>query len=140
MEHTHLCPVAEAKRCGERQAAHRSTVSGKALTKQLSRCYEHIQQDSVREKTAELGNLKLTFLTAILAETRMVRRKSWRQRVLSEGGKAPRAQGMKGGTRRASTQDWGRADLAQRGGEPPRAAGWALARSHPCFKDLFGST
>lgn len=59
--------MAEAKRCGERQAVHRSTVSGKALTKQLSRCHEHIQQDSVREKKAELGNLKLTFLTAIFS-------------------------------------------------------------------------
>lgn len=70
----------------------------------------------MREKKAELGNLKPAFLSAILAETRMIRRKSWKQRVLSEGGKAPRAQDMKGGTRRASTQDWGRPDPAQRGG------------------------
>lgn len=48
-------------------------MSGNVI-KHLSKCYEHIQWDSVREKKAEMGNLKPTFLSAILAETLMIKR------------------------------------------------------------------
>lgn len=105
MERTHPLPCGGGRALRGKADSAQEAVSCN-VSKQLSRCYEHIQQDSVKEKKAELGNPKPTLLSAILAETRMIRRKSWRQSVLSEGAKAPRAQDMKGSRRRASRQDW----------------------------------
>ena len=105
MERTHPLPCGGGRAPRGKADSAQEAVSCN-VSKQLSRCYEHIQQDPVREKKAQLGNPKPTLLSAILAETRTMRRKSWRQSVLSEGAKAPRGQDMKGSTRRASRQDW----------------------------------
>ena len=138
--HTPL-PRGGGKALRGKAGMHRSAVSGNALTTQLSRCYEPIQQDSVREK-GRTGKPKTCIPKCHFSWNQNDKKEKLEANGSVRGRKGSQSPGYERGHEDGgSTQDWGRPDLAQRGGSHwGQGTGWALARSHPSFKDLFGST